>query len=146
MQRYFHWPCILAFFLVGCGTPWANTGPKHQVGKARVCVLRRFTALGGGPIKITENGKSVGKIDRGGILQFETEPGTVIIEASGAGVSKLTVDAAADKQYFVEVRKSRVPGSRSRKIEIHSLSDGEGKRLLEMNRQEGDPQRGWQGL
>jgi hypothetical protein len=88
----------------------------------------------------------VGKIDRGGILHFETAPGEVVIEASAAGVSKLTLAVEGNNVYFVEVRKARVAGTHSREVEIRPLSNAEGARLLEMNREEGDPQRGMRDL
>jgi hypothetical protein len=140
------WVCLLSLFLVGCASTAEIGSASLHNGKAKIYVLRRLTALGRGGIGITENGNRVGKIDRGGILQFETAPGEVVIEASGAGVSKLTLAVEGNNVYFVEVRKARVAGTHSREVEIRPLSNAEGARLLEMNREEGDPQRGMRSL
>jgi hypothetical protein len=140
------WVCALSVFVVSCGSIGKIGSPTSQSEKAKIYVLRHITALGGGPIGITQNGNKVGKIDRGGILEFGAAPGKVVIEASAADVSQLTLEVEANKVYFVEVRKARVPGSRSRTVQIRSLSNSDGKRLLEQNREEHDPQRGMRAL
>jgi hypothetical protein len=109
--------CLLLSIPIGCASKGRDASAGSQSGTAKIYVLRRLTALGGGGITISDNGKQIGTIHRGGIITWKREPGTVVVEASGATDAKLSTVVEANQVYFIEVRSSRaaspVSGSRN---------------------------------
>lgn len=131
--------CLLSSLVISCASTRRNTIATAGDGKAQIYVLRPLSVLGGGGIVITDNGKTVGTLHRGGIVKWEREPGALVVGATAANDAQVSITVEPNQVYFIEVRKRRVAGSRSREVEIQPLSKDEGTHLLRVIQAKRDP-------
>jgi hypothetical protein len=118
--------CILSSLVISC----ASTGEVNQSAKAKIYVLRRLSVLGGGGIAISDNGKSIGTIHRGGIVTWDREPGRVVIAASAASEAKMTLVVKANEVYYLESKATHGTAEHPKAVELGLLSQRDGLRLL----------------
>lgn len=120
---------ILSSLVISC----ALTGKVGDQGaKAKIYVLRRFSVLGGSGIAISDNGKSIGTIHRGGIITWDREPGRVVIAASAASEANVTLVVQANQVYYLETKATHGTAQHPKVVELDLLSQRDGSRLLKM--------------
>src|SRR4029077_2808104 len=112
--------CVLLSAAVGCSSIGKFAG--NQSAKAKIYVLRHSSLRGGGAIVISDNGKSVGTIHRGGIVTWERQPGTLEITASGTTMAKITLVVQANGVYYVEAKATHGTKQHPKEVELHILS------------------------
>jgi hypothetical protein len=120
--------CVLSNLVIGCSFVGKVTG--EQTGNAKIYVLRRLSVTGSGRIAISDNGKPVGTIDRGGMLTWSRPPGTLVVAASHGAESKETLTVQANQVYYIEVRATHGTAEHPKVVELHVLSSTEGLHLL----------------
>jgi hypothetical protein len=109
----------------------ASGSLKPSPGKAKICVLRRSSFVGGGiAIDIADTGRPVGRIGSGGKVIWERDPGTVVVGASASNESNITISAKAGEVYFIEARTNWGAGFNTAACEIRLMSTEEGTTML----------------
>jgi hypothetical protein len=121
--------CILSIAVIGCSSI-AKLGGDHSA-NAKIYVLRRLSVTGSGRIAVTDNGKPVGTIDRGGILSWNRPAGTAMVGAShGGSEAKQTVTVEANQVYYIEVKATHTTAEHPKEVQLQVLSSREGQHLL----------------
>jgi hypothetical protein len=120
--------CILSSVIISCSSIAKLTG--DHTGTAKIYVLRRLSVTGSGRITVSDNGKPVGTIDRGGILSWNRPAGTAVVTASHGTENKVTLTVEANQVYYIEVRATHKTAERPKVVELQVLSSTDGKHLL----------------
>jgi hypothetical protein len=120
--------CVLSSLVISCNST-GKISRGHEA-RSKIFVLRRLSVLGGGGIAISDNGKSVGTIHRGGIVVWDRPPGTFVVSATGASEAKVTLTVQPNEVYYLETRATHRTPQHPRVIELHVLSQSEGLHLL----------------
>jgi hypothetical protein len=126
--------CVLSGLVISCSSVGNITRDNNP--KARIYVLRRLSALGGGGIAISDNGKPVGTIHRGSIISWDRQPGPLVVTASGTTQAKATLNVQPNEVYYLETRATHGTAKHPKVVELHLLPKSEGLHLLRTLQQE----------
>ena|SRR5207302_72500 len=120
--------CLLSSAIIGCSS-FSKLAGDHGA-NSKIYVLRRLSVTGAGRIAISDNGKPVGTIDRGGILSWNRPAGTAVVTGSHGTEAKTTLTVEANQVYYIEVKATHATAERPKVVELQVLSSTEGQHLL----------------
>src|SRR5205807_4592525 len=94
--------CLLSSAIIGCSSLGKLAGDHGA--NAKIYVLRRLSVTGAGRIAVSDNGKPVGTIDRGGILSWNRPAGAAVVTGSHGTEAKVALTVEANQVHYIEVK------------------------------------------